>query len=94
MKNITAEIINSELKEFYINNPKKILSILRVGFTTQINVNNKLYEGVIAEDMYRQYAYFLILDPCDLYQVNENVYAIKYTNRYVKKDIIYFTTAC
>lgn len=92
MKKLSSEIINSELKDWYTNNPIKILKILRTGFPTSVKINNKPYEAVIAEDMYHQYAYFLILDKCDLFKINENIYAIKYVDRSIKNNIICFTT--
>jgi hypothetical protein len=92
MKNISKDIVNSELKEFYFNNQKKINLRLRLSFIQTVVINGKKYKVCMADDLYRKYVYFTLSESCDLYNIDGNIYAIKYENKEIKGDIISYHT--
>lgn len=66
MKNLSKEIINQELKDFFDNNKNKILKLLLYKHPKNITINDKIYNQMIfVQDYYLQYLYFKVYDDLD-----------------------------
>lgn len=75
MKNLSKEIINQELQDFFDNNKNKILKFLSYKRPKNIKINNKIYnQMVFVQDYYLQYLYFKVYNDLD---VGIKVYEIK-----------------
>ena len=104
MKNLSKEIINQELWDFFDNNKNKILKLLSYKNPKNIKINNKIYNQMIfVQDYYLQYLYFKVYSDLDfgikVYEIKDDVddedigeeykiYGIKYKDILIGNNFI------